>query len=186
MDQNGDNGKIIARPKKAVSGVEKRRATFQADLLRKYQLFKPEAKKVPLKELREGKANGIRMINWPSSVTRMSNFNEKELEILEQHSVSLVESTDRADSVDGIGHGMPVGENAQQESTHVEDQENISGQWMGSHLAAGEKQVLDVAMSFDFARLETPASDGTEHMHQSTMGLNGADLDALDTAWCAI
>ncbi|KAJ3392320.1 hypothetical protein HDU80_010873, partial [Chytriomyces hyalinus] len=119
------------------------------------------------------------MTDWPSSVTKISNFNEKELEILEQNPVSLVESTHQADGFDGISSRMPVDENGEQESTGIQNQRNLSGSWMGSCLAVGEMQVLDVAMSFNSAHLDTPACDGTEQTRESTMDLNGADLDAL-------
>ncbi|KAJ3377202.1 hypothetical protein HDU80_003421 [Chytriomyces hyalinus] len=54
------NDKIMACPK-VVGGVQARQATFQGDLLCKYQAFKPFAKKVPLKELRQGKIHSVRM-----------------------------------------------------------------------------------------------------------------------------
>ncbi|KAJ3231505.1 hypothetical protein HDU77_001088, partial [Chytriomyces hyalinus] len=82
MEKNASNSAIIARPKNMVGPVHTRRTTFQGDLLRKYQKFNPQAKRVPLKELREGKIHGVRLMNWPSSVTKCANFNEKELEIL--------------------------------------------------------------------------------------------------------
>ncbi|KAJ3385230.1 hypothetical protein HDU80_000719 [Chytriomyces hyalinus] len=185
MEQNEDSQKIIACPKKVVAGVQKRRMTFQADLLQKYQMFKPSAKKVPLKELREGKVHGVQMINWPNAVTRCTNFNEKDLEVLERNPVSLVKSADNCDHFDDSTTGMPVDENAEQESTHTEDQRNLSEEWMGSHMAASEMQVFDAAMissaSFNSVHLDIPASNGVEQVQQSIMDLSGMDLDALST-----
>ncbi|KAJ3223154.1 hypothetical protein HDU78_011408 [Chytriomyces hyalinus] len=59
----GPNSNVIAVPKVAIGGVHARRATFQVDLLRKFQKFKPHATRVPLRELREGKVHGVRMIS---------------------------------------------------------------------------------------------------------------------------
>ncbi|KAJ3230491.1 hypothetical protein HDU78_008291 [Chytriomyces hyalinus] len=59
MGQNEDNERIIACPKKVGGEVQTKCMAFQADLLKKFQMFKPDAKKVPVQDLREGKVQGV-------------------------------------------------------------------------------------------------------------------------------
>ncbi|KAJ3259751.1 hypothetical protein HDU77_001665 [Chytriomyces hyalinus] len=183
LEQSESNGKIIACPKKVVGGVQTRREAFQRDLLRKFQKLKPDATRVPLRELREGKCHGVRMLNWPSSVARNSSFNEKELDILEQNPVLLVESTD---DWDDISSETPVDENAEQASVHLEEQRNSAGQQTGSRPATGEIDASDTATSFgrnfNLTQFEIPASyNQVAQARQSVMDLDGTDLDAIAT-----
>ncbi|KAJ3395495.1 hypothetical protein HDU80_010303 [Chytriomyces hyalinus] len=160
----GPKSSIIAVPKVAIGGVQIRRATFQGDLLRKFQKLKPEATRVPLKDLREGKVHGVQMTNWPSSVTKFANFNEKELDILEQNPVSFVESTNFADDLDVIGRRTLMDENFNQESAHIDNHGKFSGQGLDLGLAASEMEALDAAMSSGSSsnspQLEIPACNG--------------------------
>ncbi|KAI8827875.1 hypothetical protein BJ741DRAFT_583223 [Chytriomyces cf. hyalinus JEL632] len=154
MGEKEDNGRIISHPKKVDGGVQIRRTAFQADLLKKFQMFKPDAKKAPLKELREGKVHGVQMINWPSSVAKSPNFNEKELETLERNAVSLIESTDQADGFE----------------MQVLDVGMISGRSFNSarmDFPAGDRVEQSRQLTLD--------ANGDD------MGLNGTDLDALVT-----
>ncbi|KAJ3239694.1 hypothetical protein HDU77_011246 [Chytriomyces hyalinus] len=160
------NGKITTRPK-VVGGVQARRATFQGDLLRKYQVLKPNAKKVPINDLRQGKIKGVRMINWPSAVARTGSFNEKELDILQRNSVSFVESTDVVADFEDIDSVAPAAEN--ELSFTVEDLESALDAVTGSDSSSSS------------THFEIPAYDGAEGVHQSTMNLNGIDLEALST-----
>ncbi|KAJ3241142.1 hypothetical protein HDU77_011047 [Chytriomyces hyalinus] len=178
----GPKSSIIAVLKVAIGGVQIRRATFQGDLLRKFQKLKPEATRVPLKDLREGKVHGVRMTNWPSSVTKFANFNEKELDILERNLVSFVESTNFADDLDVIGRRTLMDENFNPDSAHVDNHGNFSGQRLDLGLAASEMEALDVAMSSGSSsnspQLEIPACDGVRTC-QSALDPDGIDLAAL-------
>ncbi|KAI8822746.1 hypothetical protein BJ741DRAFT_584487 [Chytriomyces cf. hyalinus JEL632] len=80
MQKVGPKSNIIALPKVVSRGVQICCRAFQADLLRKFQKFKPDVKRIPLMELRKGKTQGVRMINWPSSVVKFRNFNKNELD----------------------------------------------------------------------------------------------------------
>ncbi|KAI8837267.1 hypothetical protein BJ741DRAFT_169518 [Chytriomyces cf. hyalinus JEL632] len=170
LEQNENGGKIITRPKKAAGGVQTRREAFHRDLLKKFRRFKPEATRVPLRELRQGKVHGVQLLNWPSSVERSANFNEKELEMLERNPVLLVESTDCTDDYCEVFSRSSVEENAAQ----IENQRNLSGRL---HQAAADTEVLDATMSTQFG---TPAIDGVTQVHQSAADLDGIDLDAIE------
>ncbi|KAJ3244416.1 hypothetical protein HDU77_009912 [Chytriomyces hyalinus] len=182
--QNMDpKDKIFARVK-AVGGIQARRATFHGDLLRKYQVFKPDAKNVPITELRQGKIHGIRMINWPNAVKKSTNFTEKELEILERNHVQLVKSTE--DVADINKAASATSKETDQGSTPSDDQRNKSVQSQGGNgddlnFAAGEMEaVLDAAGFTGNIQFEMPAYGETGQSAQ-TMDISGIDFDVISS-----
>ncbi|KAJ3244218.1 hypothetical protein HDU78_011245 [Chytriomyces hyalinus] len=154
------NDKIMACPK-VVGGVQARQATFQGDLLCKYQAFKPDAKKVPLKELRQGK-----ICDWPSAVGRFGNFDEKDLEILERNPVLLMASTDVVD-VEDIGSDTSIDEETGQDTAPIEDSRNRAPEWQADFAEDEIEAVLDAANS---ARFRIPAYGRSE---QTGLGFRG-------------
>ncbi|KAI8838337.1 hypothetical protein BJ741DRAFT_707636 [Chytriomyces cf. hyalinus JEL632] len=173
--QNIDpKNKIIARAK-PVGSIQARRATFQGDLFRKFQVFRPDAKNVPVTELRQGKTQ----IDWPNAVKKTANFTLEELDILERNQVQLVKSAEDDDK-----EASSASLETDQESPATSDQTNGSQQshdGIDLNLAAGEMEAALVAAGFTgCTQFKTPAYS-ENGQSAGTTNFDEIDFEALSS-----
>ncbi|KAJ3226048.1 hypothetical protein HDU78_010459 [Chytriomyces hyalinus] len=135
------------------------------DFLRKYQVLKPNAKKVPINDLQQGKIKGVQMISEykNSSIATSALTNQ----LLVDWPISFMEITDAFADFEDIDSVTPATEN--ELSFTVEDLESALDAVTGSDSSSSS------------THFEIPAYDGAERVHESTMNLNGIDLEALST-----
>ncbi|KAI8823811.1 hypothetical protein BJ741DRAFT_654926 [Chytriomyces cf. hyalinus JEL632] len=152
--------------------LQARRATFQEDSLRKFQVFRPAVKNIPVTELRQGKIRGIRMI-----MRKMANFTLEELDILERNHIQLVKSTEDVDR-----EASSASNETEQESLATNNQTNGPPQSHNDidlNLAAGEMEAVLVAAGLtDNTQFKTPAY-GKNDQSADAMSFGEIDFEAL-------